>query len=98
MRKAPEDLRFPGQWFQLETGLHYNWHRHYDPKIGGIGSRTRWDLSMGRAFTHVRAVIRFRASTMGLTWDDDWSMFWSWVFGIAPSNTVYGPVPINLMT
>jgi hypothetical protein len=28
---------------------------------------------------------------MGLTWDDDWSMFWSWVFGIAPSNTVYGP-------
>jgi RHS repeat-associated protein len=28
------DLRFPGQWFQLETGLHYNWHRHYDPKTG----------------------------------------------------------------
>jgi hypothetical protein len=26
------DPRFPGQWFQLETGLHYNWHRHYDPK------------------------------------------------------------------
>jgi len=28
------DLRFPGQWFQLETGLHYNGHRHYDPKTG----------------------------------------------------------------
>jgi len=27
-------LRFPGQWFQLETGLHYNWHRHYDPTLG----------------------------------------------------------------
>jgi len=27
-------LRFPGQWFQLETGLHYNWHRHYDPSLG----------------------------------------------------------------
>ena len=26
--------RFPGQWFQLETGLAYNWHRHYDPTIG----------------------------------------------------------------
>lgn len=31
---ASLDLRFPGQWFQLETGLHYNWHRHYDPSTG----------------------------------------------------------------
>ena len=28
------DLRFPGQWFQLEAGLHYNWHRHYDATLG----------------------------------------------------------------
>ena len=28
------DLRFPGQWFQLESGLAYNWHRHYDATIG----------------------------------------------------------------
>jgi RHS repeat-associated protein len=28
------DLRFPGQWFQLENGLHYNWHRHYDASTG----------------------------------------------------------------
>jgi RHS repeat-associated protein len=28
------DTRFPGQWFQIEAGLHYNWHRHYDPTIG----------------------------------------------------------------
>jgi len=27
-------LRFPGPWFQLEAGLHYNWHRHYDPSLG----------------------------------------------------------------
>ena len=26
--------RFPRQWFQLETGIAYNWHRHYDPTIG----------------------------------------------------------------
>jgi RHS repeat-associated protein len=31
---ATLDARFPGQWFQLETGLHYNWHRSYDPAIG----------------------------------------------------------------
>ncbi len=24
----------PDQYFLLESGLHYNWHRHYDPTIG----------------------------------------------------------------
>ena len=31
---APIDLRFPGQWFQLEAGLHQNWMRDYDPTTG----------------------------------------------------------------
>jgi RHS repeat-associated protein len=31
---AVMDIRFPGQWFQLETGLAYNWHRHYDATTG----------------------------------------------------------------
>lgn len=25
-------LRFPGQYYDPETGLHYNFHRHYDPE------------------------------------------------------------------
>ena len=28
------NLRFPGQWYQAETGLHQNWHRDYDPTLG----------------------------------------------------------------
>ena len=28
------DLRFPGQWFQSENGLHQNWMRNYDPTTG----------------------------------------------------------------
>ncbi|MEQ1694533.1 MAG: RHS repeat-associated core domain-containing protein [Hyphomicrobiaceae bacterium] len=31
---ASLNARFPGQWFQSETTLHYNWHRHYDPTLG----------------------------------------------------------------
>jgi RHS repeat-associated protein len=29
-----EYLRFPGQYFDEETRLHYNWHRYYDPSTG----------------------------------------------------------------
>ena len=28
------NLRFAGQYFDAETGLHYNYHRYYDPKTG----------------------------------------------------------------
>lgn len=28
------ELRFPGQWFQSESGLHQNWMREYDPTLG----------------------------------------------------------------
>ena len=27
-------IRFPGQYFDAETGMHYNYHRYYDPSIG----------------------------------------------------------------
>lgn len=27
-------IRFPGQWYLPETGLHYNQYRHYDPESG----------------------------------------------------------------
>jgi RHS repeat-associated protein len=30
---ATQNLGLPGQWFQLETGLNDNWHRHYDASL-----------------------------------------------------------------
>jgi RHS repeat-associated protein len=27
-------LRFPGQYYDAESGLHQNWHRSYDPALG----------------------------------------------------------------
>jgi RHS repeat-associated protein len=31
---TPVNARFPGQWFQAESGLHQNWMRDYDPTTG----------------------------------------------------------------
>ncbi len=28
------NLRFPGQYFDEESGLHYNYYRDYDPSLG----------------------------------------------------------------
>jgi RHS repeat-associated protein len=31
---AVNNFRFAGQYYDSETGLHYNWHRYYDPTTG----------------------------------------------------------------
>ena len=33
-KKTTVHLRFPGQYYDAETKLHYNWNRYYDPRIG----------------------------------------------------------------
>jgi RHS repeat-associated protein len=40
-------LRFAGQYFDRETGLHYNRHRYYDPGSGRFVSKDRIGLAGG---------------------------------------------------
>ncbi|MDA8142164.1 MAG: fibronectin type III domain-containing protein [Desulfobacteraceae bacterium] len=32
--EVANNLRLPGQYFDAETGLHYNWYRYYSPQTG----------------------------------------------------------------
>ncbi len=34
LNTVENNLRFPGQYYDSETGLHYNYHRYYDPDTG----------------------------------------------------------------
>jgi RHS repeat-associated protein len=34
LQTITNNVRLAGQYFDQETGLHYNWHRYYDPKVG----------------------------------------------------------------
>jgi RHS repeat-associated protein len=49
------NLRYAGQYYDAETGLHYNWHRYYDPKTGRYITSDPIGLDGGlNTFTYVR--------------------------------------------
>lgn len=42
-----QNLRLPGQYYDVETKLHYNWHRYYSPLLGRYGTSDPLGLAAG---------------------------------------------------
>jgi RHS repeat-associated protein len=41
------NIRFPGQYYDAETGLHYNYYRDYDPRTGTYLTKDQQDVISG---------------------------------------------------
>ncbi len=71
---ASNNLRFPGQYFLLESGLAYNWYRHYDPTLG------RYTQPDPLGFVDGPSVYTYAGSAPGMYVDPTGQCPWCVVF------------------
>jgi RHS repeat-associated protein len=78
-------FRYPGQYYDQETGLHYNWNRYYDPKTGRYFTPDPIGLEGGiNLFPYVQNNPIRGKHLIGL--------------GIAiPSTIIIGPIPFPII-
>ena len=71
-------IRFPGQYYDVESGLHYNRHRYYDPDVAqylspdplGLGGGLRPQGYVANPNTHVDplGLASYPAGDAGKVW------------------------------
>jgi len=67
-RRTIVNLRFPGQYFDAEAGLHYNWHRTYDAASGRYLESDPIGLEGGiNSYLYANAAPTMYADPNGLT-------------------------------
>lgn len=64
------NLRFPGQYYDDETGLHYNYYRTYDPSIGRYLRSDPIGFAGGpNSYSYVELSPLRRIDPLGLIWE-----------------------------
>ena len=64
LQRREQNLRFQGQYYDAETGLHYNTFRYYDPEIGRFVSQDPIGLAGGMNL--------YRYAPNPIHWIDPW--------------------------
>jgi RHS repeat-associated protein len=87
------NLRFPGQYYQAETGLNYNYYRDYDPLTGRYIESDPVGLTGGiNTYAYVAGRPTMATDPQGLFLCDDWKwMAFDWLVGAGDHNRTYGP-------
>ena len=71
------NLRFPGQYFDSETGTHYNYFRDYDPRVGRYLQSDPLGLRAGvNTFGYVSQQPLAYIDPLGLFDIKDWALKW----------------------
>jgi RHS repeat-associated protein len=94
------NLRFPGQYFDADTGLSYNYYRDYNPITGRYIEADPIGLEGGiNLFTYAEGSPLTRTDPSGTSWSQSFTMGWQWLTGTGPNNQTFGPgsSPVNEM-
>lgn len=71
VERVENNLRFQGQYYDSETGLHYNRFRHYDPQAGCYINQDPIGLAGGEVLARYAVNALQWVDPLGLTtWDD----------------------------